>query len=170
MADRFFTCETSIGWIGVLISPIGIKACTMPRPTAAQALSELPLGCDAQPVSEEEFGDLAQRLRLYADGEPVVFDDDLDLAGATALQSAVWYATQTIPYGETRSYRWVAEQIGRPQAQRAVGQALGRNPVPIIVPCHRVIRSDGSLGGFGGGLDVKETLLRLEGRNLRAAG
>ena len=69
---------------------------------------------------------------------------------------------RTIPYGETRSYGWVASHLGLPKAARAVGQALGRNPLPIIIPCHRVISSDGGLGGFGGGLGLKESLLRLE--------
>ncbi len=67
-----------------------------------------------------------------------------------------------IPRGETRSYTWVAEQVGRPRAVRAVGQAVGANPIPLVLPCHRVLRSDGSLGGFGGGLELKKALLRLE--------
>ena len=74
----------------------------------------------------------------------------------------VWEATRLIPYGETRSYGWVAKQIGKPHAARAVGQALGKNPFLIIVPCHRVIAGDGTLGGFGGGLEMKQTLLEME--------
>jgi methylated-DNA-[protein]-cysteine S-methyltransferase len=74
----------------------------------------------------------------------------------------VWEITRLIPYGETRSYAWVAEQIGQPRAVRAVGQALGKNPLPIIIPCHRVITSNGKLGGFGGGLEMKKRLLSLE--------
>jgi len=74
----------------------------------------------------------------------------------------VWQATRLIPYGETRSYLWVAVQIGKPGAARAVGQALGRNPLPVIIPCHRVIASDGGLGGFTGGLVMKRRLLELE--------
>jgi len=74
----------------------------------------------------------------------------------------VWQATRLIPYGETRSYLWVAVQIGKPGAARAVGQALGRNPLPVIVPCHRVIAADGGLGGFTGGLEMKRRLLELE--------
>jgi methylated-DNA-[protein]-cysteine S-methyltransferase len=75
----------------------------------------------------------------------------------------VWEKARLIPYGETRSYMWLARQIGKPQAARAVGQALGRNPLPVIVPCHRVIASDGSPGGFTGGLHRKKMLLKLEG-------
>jgi methylated-DNA-[protein]-cysteine S-methyltransferase len=74
----------------------------------------------------------------------------------------VWLATQKILHGETRSYGWIAGQLGKPEAARAVGQALGRNPLPIIVPCHRVVSGNGGLGGFTGGLDMKKYLLELE--------
>ncbi len=83
----------------------------------------------------------------------------------TQFQKAVWRATAGIPYGETRSYAWVAKRIGNPRAVRAVGQALGANPVPIIIPCHRVIGSSGKLCGFAGGLALKQRLLELENRN-----
>ena len=89
---------------------------------------------------------------------------DLPLApGGTEFQRQVWSALSQIPYGELRSYRDIAEAIGRPAAVRAVGAANGRNPLPIVVPCHRVIGSDGSLTGFAGGLAAKSSLLRLEG-------
>jgi O-6-methylguanine DNA methyltransferase len=82
------------------------------------------------------------------------------------FQRAVLTAIQKIPFGETRSYGWVARAIGKPRASRAVGQALGANPIPIIIPCHRIIASDGSLGGYGGGLPLKRKLLTLEGAML----
>lgn len=87
---------------------------------------------------------------------------NLDLSSYSAFQRAVWRITQTIPQGETRSYAWVAKKIGRPRAVRAVGQALKRNPYPGIIPCHRVIRSDGSLGGFSKGINLKRQLLQKE--------
>ena len=90
----------------------------------------------------------------------------LDLSSGTLFQQKVWRALQTIPRGETRSYAWVAKKIGKPKAARAVGAACGANPVPIIVPCHRVIAGDGSLGGFGGGPALKKRLLALEGVRL----
>ena len=95
------------------------------------------------------------------------FPIDLDLEGCTGFQRDVWEVTSKIPYGQLRSYGWIAAEIGRPQAARAVGQALGINRLPIIVPCHRVIRSDGSLGGFSGGLHWKKKLIELEKRNGR---
>jgi methylated-DNA-[protein]-cysteine S-methyltransferase len=89
---------------------------------------------------------------------------DLPLAAAgTAFQQSVWQALAAIPYGELRSYRDIARVIGNPAAVRAVGAANGRNPLPIVVPCHRVIGSNGSLTGFAGGLDIKTYLLELEG-------
>ena len=105
---------------------------------------------------------LVESLQAYLNGKKVDFPVKLDLSTATPFQKSVWEAARSIPYSETRSYRWVAEKIGKPGAARAVGQALGKNPLPIIVPCHRVIASDGSLGGYSGGLDMKRNLLKLE--------
>ena len=104
-------------------------------------------------------------LREYFDGTPVRFSQiPLDLASATAFQCAVWTACSRIPWGQTRSYKWIATHIGQPAAVRAVGNALSSNPLPIVVPCHRVIRSDGSLGGFRYRTDLKRRLLELEKR------
>ena len=104
-----------------------------------------------------------KQLEAYFRGELRCFDLPLDLRG-TEFQRKVWRALRAIPYGETRSYRDIARQIGSPNAMRAVGGANGRNPVAIIVPCHRVIAADGSLGGFGCGLPVKRLLLGVEAK------
>jgi methylated-DNA-[protein]-cysteine S-methyltransferase len=108
------------------------------------------------------FGDLPQRLQRYAHGERIVFNDRLDLDDATPFQRTVWEATLSIPYGETQTYEWIAQRIGSPGAARAVGQALKRNPLPIIVPCHRIIGKDGSLTGFSAGIELKKIMLDLE--------
>jgi methylated-DNA-[protein]-cysteine S-methyltransferase len=102
------------------------------------------------------------QLREYFAGARETFSVPLRPAG-TPFQLSVWRALDEIPYGHTRTYRDIACSIGRPTATRAVGAANGQNPLPIFVPCHRVIGSNGSLTGFGGGLDVKRALLRLEG-------
>lgn len=102
------------------------------------------------------------QLREYFEGRRKAFDLPLDLVG-TPFQRAVWQALLVIPYGETTTYSGIARRCGRPQAVRAVGGAIGRNPVSIVVPCHRVVGSDGSLTGFGGGLPRKRALLQLEG-------
>jgi methylated-DNA-[protein]-cysteine S-methyltransferase len=111
--------------------------------------------------NEKPFAAARQQLTEYFAGERREFDLPLKLNG-TEFQMSVLQALQQIPYGETTSYADIAERIGRPKAVRAVGAANGRNPIPIIVPCHRVIGSHGDLTGFGGGLDTKEALLRLE--------
>jgi len=104
-----------------------------------------------------------ERLKAYFSGHRVAFQDKRDLSLATPFQREVWQVTKLIPYGETRSYRWLAEQMGKPKAVRAVGQALAQNRLPIIIPCHRVVKSDGKPGGFSGGVEMKRRLLRLEG-------
>src|SRR5215471_18501441 len=111
------------------------------------------------------FDNVIQQLREYFDGERKTFSLTLFPEG-TDFQKAVWSELRRIPYGETISYKELAERIGRPKAVRAVGAANGANPIPIIVPCHRVIGNDGSLTGFGGGLPLKKRLLELESRQL----
>jgi methylated-DNA-[protein]-cysteine S-methyltransferase len=111
--------------------------------------------------NEKPFAAARQQLTEYFAGERQEFDLPLKLSG-TEFQLSVLEALQKIPYGETTSYSDIAHRIGRPKAVRAVGAANGRNPIPIIVPCHRVIGSHGDLTGFGGGLETKEALLRLE--------
>jgi len=117
-------------------------------------------GASGEP--EPVLAEAANQLKEYFAGERREFD--LPLApGGTDFQQTVWHALKAIPFGELRSYRDVADEIGKPKAVRAVGAANGQNPIPIVVPCHRVIGSDGSLTGFAGGLDMKRALLALEG-------
>lgn len=113
------------------------------------------------------FGDVAEQLGEYFAGARVTFDVALHLAG-TPFQRTVWSALLEIPYGETVSYGELAALIGRPTAARAVGLANGRNPISIIVPCHRVIGSDGDLTGYGGGIDRKRHLLDFERAHRRS--
>ncbi|MGE2716645.1 methylated-DNA--[protein]-cysteine S-methyltransferase [Mycolicibacterium litorale] len=110
---------------------------------------------------EAAFPDAVEQLGAYFSGELTTFDLDLDLVGTT-FQRRVWEALLTIPYGETRSYGEIARQIDAPGAFRAVGLANGHNPIGIIVPCHRVIGANGSLTGYGGGIDRKRMLLGME--------
>jgi methylated-DNA-[protein]-cysteine S-methyltransferase len=114
--------------------------------------------------NEKPFAEVRRQLNEYFAGERKTFELPLKLTG-TEFQVQVLEELQRIPYGETKSYRDIAESIGRPKAVRAVGAANGRNPIPIIIPCHRVIGSHGELTGFGGGLATKEALLRLEAEN-----
>ena len=109
---------------------------------------------------------LCRALERYFSGMAVDFSNiPIDIRNATPFRSEVWLATREVPWGKTFSYAGLAERMGRsPGAARAVGQALGANPIPIIIPCHRILAADGSLGGFSAGLDWKRQLLRLEGR------
>ena len=149
--------------MGVVGSPDGLRRVILPQESKEAVVSQVG-GREYAFESRDfaSFGDLPQRLKRYLEAEPADFPDKLDLAGTTRFQQSVWQITRAIPYGETRSYVWVASQLGLPKAARAVGQALGRNPVPIVVPCHRVIGSDGGLVGFGGGVETKKYLLHLE--------
>ena len=114
-----------------------------------------------QTAGPDAFAPVVAQLEAYFAGELTTFNVDLELAG-TEFQRRVWAALQTIPYGETRSYGQIADQIGSPSASRAVGMANGHNPISIIVPCHRVIGSSGKLTGYGGGIERKQALLELE--------
>jgi len=154
---------TSLGWMGVVGSACGLKRVILPQKSKEAVLRQvMNCGCGVECQDIALFGDLPYRLTRYFEGGSVGFPDRLDLGETTRFQQMVWQLVRTILYGETRSYGWVASRLGLPKAARAVGQALGRNPLPIIIPCHRVINSDGGLGGFGGGLRLKEKLLRLE--------
>ncbi len=155
---------TAQGWVALVASERGIVAATLPQPTPEEAMALVRAGHpEARPWPEDAVADAARQIRQYLDGERKSFQIPLDLSGHTPFRRQVWEVTQRIPYGETRSYAWVARQLGKPRAARAVGQALGANPVPMLVPCHRVVGSDGSLGGYTGGPGWKERLLRLEG-------
>ena len=108
-----------------------------------------------------------EMLDRYFEGESLdISKIPIQIDCGTPFQNMVWDTIQQIRYGELCSYKWIAEQIGKPKAVRAVGNAVGTNPVSILIPCHRVIRSNGALGGYGGGLDRKRQLLALEGQDI----
>lgn len=119
----------------------------------------------AVPASARRLQDLTAQLRGYFAGKLKTFDVPLAPRG-TEFQLAVWNALLEIPYGDTISYAELASRIGKPSAMRAVGAANGANPIPVIIPCHRVIGANGSLTGYGGGIERKQWLLALEGRRL----
>jgi len=160
---RLITCHSSFGWMGIVISPFGLRKLILFQQSKDYVVDKAGRTCSVNNNSDlVQFKDLLKSLHRYLEGKPVDFPGKLDLSEATRFQQAVWEITRSIRFGQTRSYGWVAAQLGKPQAMRAVGQALGRNSVPIIIPCHRVISSDGGLGGFSDGLEMKKLLLRLE--------
>jgi methylated-DNA-[protein]-cysteine S-methyltransferase len=164
MSEELFCTvfHTAAGFVGLLGSKAGLQRATLPQPSEGAVRKSLAGEVSAATYTPRPFKNLIERLQVYYDGKAVDFPDKLDLYGSTPFQRSVWQATRRIPYSETRSYAWIGGQIGQPQAARAVGQALHRNPLPVIIPCHRVIASDGSLGGFGGDEGMKQFLLQLE--------
>ncbi|MCX7919907.1 MAG: methylated-DNA--[protein]-cysteine S-methyltransferase [bacterium] len=115
------------------------------------------------------FRKIIQLLNQYFSGKKINISRlSFDFSLGTPLQQSIWKILCQIPYGQLRSYQWIAEQINNPNAARAVGQATGKNPIPILVPCHRVINKNGTLGGYSGGINIKRKLLEIEGISLNA--
>ena len=148
--------DTPIGTLLIAGDADAVHRITFPR--RGRAAKPEP---DWQESQRGLVGEAVRQLREYFAGKRVDFDLPLAPQG-TAFQRSVWRQLQEIPYGETISYGELAKRVGNPKASRAVGSANGANPLPIVVPCHRVIAGDGTLGGFGGGLPTKQTLLALE--------
>lgn len=143
--------DTPVGAIGLEEENGAIVRLLLPGAPAPR------IACHETPLLTEG----KRQLLEYLAGKRREFDLPLAPKG-TEFYRSVWRALEEIPYGETRSYRDIAQAVGRPRAVRAVGQANHNNPIPIIIPCHRVVGANGSLTGYGGGLDLKERLLRLE--------
>jgi O-6-methylguanine DNA methyltransferase len=145
---------------------VGSKTITFDVAASASGISRVRPGTGAIEGTSARARDFAKRaqgeLAEYLGGMRSYFSVPVDIDAAAPFQREVLSAARTIPFGEVRSYRWIAERIGSRGAVRAVGTALGRNPVPILVPCHRVLRTDGSLGGYAFGLDLKAHILGVE--------
>ena len=155
--------KTTRGWVAVAYTERGILALTLPVETPERAFEVLQ-GKFAFPLARGRgYEKLARDLDCYFREEAVSFDYPLDLTAATPFQQKVWAVLRGIPHGATQGYQEVARTIGMPRAARAVGQAVGANPIPLLIPCHRVVASDGSLGGFAWGLTWKRRLLQVEG-------
>lgn len=147
-----FLYDTQIGKIGIVDNGNSIVELYFVKDLGAEVptIKETPLIKEA-----------ARQLQEYFVGHRKEFNLPLDPKG-TQFQKDVWKALETIPYGQTRSYKEIAEQVGSPKAYRAVGMSNNKNPISIIIPCHRVIGANGKMVGYGGGLDIKEYLLNLE--------
>lgn len=166
MAAHYTIFRIPLGWVAVAYSPRGLLAVTLPRKSRDAALRALQRNVKGPLTPKQGYTPLVKDLTRYLRGEAVAFHYPLDLRKATPFQRRVWEALRKIPRGATKSYQEVAAVVGMPLAARAVGQAVGANPFAIIVPCHRVIASNGSLGGYAGGLSWKRRLLTLEGVSL----
>jgi len=173
LADRdglaLATIASPVGELRVALTPHGIVKLSFPGGPRSDFNAWLRSHGGPAPATRLDgfplLEDVRSQLAAYFSGELRVFKLPLDLHGS-AFQLRVWRALGEIPYAETRTYGELARELGRPGAMRAVGAASGANPIPIILPCHRVVASGGRLGGFGGGVEVKRELLMLERRHV----
>lgn len=164
-----------VGYVYVAKSTKGVCQISFPYAAEIDPAQPLPLSGHFGTSVKFERNDSflkqeLEALRKYFQGEQVYFDFPLDLRQGTPFQKKVWKKLQEIPYGECRSYKWIAEQIGQPQAARAVGMANNKNPLPPVVPCHRVIGSNGKLVGYASGLHMKRYLLEMEYQTMHTKG
>jgi len=158
--------KTNQGYGGLVFSRRGLRRLFLPQAKKAQ-VREMILREFPGSVYQKDHLKSDEVLAQYFRGEPVKFRFPLDLSGCSDFQRRVYSAARKIPHGKTRSYKWLARSLGQPSASRALGQALKRNPIPVVIPCHRVIRSDHSLGGFSSGTEWKKRLLNLEGAKMK---
>ncbi len=162
---------TTWGWMAIAASPRGVQSIVLPkssRKSAEAALGRGLISSNGRPTPDIPpptilLKEARAQLVAFLEGKRRELDFPVDLSGGSAFQRRVWRATLPIPYGRVRSYKWVALRIGGTPYARAVGHALGANPLPIVIPCHRVVAHDASLCGFAGGLQMKRRLLNLEG-------
>jgi len=157
MSDVYRKIDSPVGRLTLVASGHHLVAIAWQKEADAE-----PFGAEPESAPHPILDETERQLRAYFAGELQAFDLPLDFRG-TDFQRRVWQALLAIPFGETRSYHDIAVELGQPTATRAVGAANGRNPIPIVAPCHRVIGANGSLTGFGGGLENKAFLLDLEG-------
>ena len=158
---------TQLGKIFVSRTEKGISRIFLTRNEGEKYLKSLRGKKDVELKKDDQgFTDLKRKFKDYFSGKKVTFPQKLDLTQSSLFQKKVWSAMQKIPHGETRSYGWLAKKVGGSKKARAVGSACGKNPIPLIIPCHRVIRKDGGLGGFIGGLHLKQKLHKIEGVKL----
>jgi len=165
----FHLCETEQGWVGLIISPHGLRATTLLRESREEALRDVMEQGATGPATDADLADLPERICALASGRYENLAVHVDWNGVAGFRRAVLEETMHIPAGETRSYGWLAAKVGHPGAARAVGRVMATNPLPLVVPCHRVVGSNGSLTGYGGGLPLKAALLRAEGALKREA-
>jgi len=160
---RYDLFQTPVGWVALLASDKGLRRLSL-KPTPQEAMEELGPEMEGAAHVPSFTAQVQQCLERFMEGDTGALDEiELDLAGAPSFFAAAWVACRSIPPGETRSYAWLAAEAGSPRAVRAAGQAMARNPLALVIPCHRVIASNGDLRGYGaGGLGVKARLLELE--------
>ena len=159
----YFVVQQPIGWMALLSTTKGLRRLSL-KPHPQEALDALGPSLELATLEPEVFDSVLKQFDRYFKGQNDALDSiELDIEKSSPFFEASWQACRSIPPGETRSYSWLATAAGRPSAARAAGQAMARNKIALIIPCHRVIGSSGKLHGYGaGGLEVKSRLLALE--------
>ena len=158
----YTTFNTPFGKTGVAVTPYGICRVVLSIQKESEFIETLKTIYHSPKKQRYQLSEIEKEFHLYFSGKLKKFTFKVDLRQGTSFQQCVWEKLKAIPFGETRSYQWLATKIYQPKACRAVGNANGKNPTPIIIPCHRVIQKNGSLGGFTGGTHLKKYLLELE--------
>ena len=160
--------KTSFGWCGLIKGKKGLKRIFLPEKSRKAVLEKIKAFCPLSVCSRDRFEKEIKDISAYFRGENEKFSFLLDFSSSTNFQIMVWSETAKIPYGKTGTYLFIAEKIGKKNSPRAVGNALGKNPFPVVIPCHRVLRADGKMGGFTatGGIGLKEKLLKMESENI----
>lgn len=156
----FYEVELGVG--AIVFSNYGVKALFLPQKEKEAMKKEVLAKFPLVKFEEKTLIDLKDALSHYFRGQKITFDPDLDYSPFSPFEKGVFKIVENIPYGEIRTYQWVAENLRKPQASRAVGKALAKNPWPVVIPCHRIVNSDGTLGGFNAGVNWKKKLLKLE--------
>ncbi|MEO6196860.1 MAG: methylated-DNA--[protein]-cysteine S-methyltransferase [Dehalococcoidia bacterium] len=160
---RFHVAGTDLGWVPVTLSDNGLHSIELPFATREAAMRSVAESGASDPVSSAEAAKIDAMIAALVLGRPVNGTLPIDWAGITPFRRQVLEECGRIPAGQTKSYGWLAAQVGRPNAARAVGRVMATNPWPLLIPCHRVVGSTGALHGYGGGLPLKERLLKIEG-------
>lgn len=171
-AHRYDVFQTALGWVAVVATGEGVCRTSLPEPDPQTALSSAGITGDAAVRDPDALAKERSLIARYCEGQAADLSAiKLDVRDRPEFFQRAWHACRSIPAGETRSYAWLAAQAGNSRAARGAGQAMARNPVPLLVPCHRVVGSGGGLHGFGGsiGLPLKRRLLELESRAVRSA-
>lgn len=162
---KYSIFKTALGFMGAVASDQGLHMVILPKPSELAVKQELEKHYTDELIRDEQaFTSITKKIKEHLNGKKIVYKEKFDAGGATPFELKVWDITYGIPFGEVRSYEWIARQMGNPKEVRAVGRALKHNRLPIIIPCHRVINKSGDLGGFAGGVELKRKLLKIEGR------
>jgi methylated-DNA-[protein]-cysteine S-methyltransferase len=164
----YHICPTSLGYAAILFQehPFLVRRILLPRSHKSTLTKEIQRIGTAKPGRRAAVLNMCRDMKAYFHGALIETPwKSLDLGGLTPLQRSVLRAVASVPHGQVRSYGEIAAQVGRPRAFRFVGTTLAQNPFPLFIPCHRIVRADGSLGGFGGGAKLKKRMLSLEKQN-----